>query len=234
MRIASLSPRLGLSLLALAVAACGGSDSGYGAPGGAALAERARKLAKPHEFTPTPCVVDRLVKQPATAPGLPRLTNAELAAAGACVLPYQKEVYAGTRHPLATTWTNWKPVSTQPYRSEHEAYLMAYANPLAATYTDYEGLRPLPAGARLAKSSFGVSPDGKVSVGPLFFMEKLETGFWPAYGDWRFTLIAGSGRIAGVSKGDGAENVEYCAVCHTQAKKTDFLMLVPEPYRVKG
>lgn len=228
-------------LIALATSVLlGGCGDSYKAGGtraddeGAELIKQAQALAKPHRFTPTPCRVDRLVQQPATAAGLPRLTVPELAAAQACVEPYQRQVYAATNLPLATAWTGWMKVSSQAYRSEHGVYLMAYANPAAKGYTDYDKVQPLPVGARLAKASFGVSPDGQVSVGPVFFMEKMPNGFWPKWDDWRYTLIQGDGRLMGMSLGDGANEVQYCALCHGSAKKTDYLLLVPEPYRVKG
>jgi len=89
-------------------------------------------------------------------------------------------------------------------------------------------------GGVLAKDSFTVTPDGKVSVGPLFLMEKMNAGFMKASNDWRYTLIMPNGQVVGTTRGKGSKNVQFCISCHQAvAEEQDAMLLIPEEYRAK-
>jgi hypothetical protein len=50
-------------------------------------------------------------------------------------------------------------------------------------YAKFEKVGKMVRGGVLAKDSFTVTPQGKVSVGPLFLMEKMKAGFNKASSD---------------------------------------------------
>ena len=92
----------------------------------------------------------------------------------------------------------------------------------------------MPLGSVLAKDSFVVRPDGKVSVGPMFVMEKMNKGFNKASFDWRYTLAMPNGQIVGMTGGKGSANVKFCYECHVSvADDQDSMLLVPDEFRKK-
>lgn len=189
---------------------------------------------RPYAETPTACTVPRLVATPSTTPGLPRLGAAEIAAIEACISPVQAATYVRSGVPAAGSYATWPKASTQGYRSEHDLYLAAWVNQAgAANYREWEKAGPSPVGARIAKAAFTVTRDGRVAVGPLFFMEKMEKGFAPQGGDWRFTMIDGDGQLGGETGTATAARIGYCLECHKTAARADYRLFVPEPYRAK-
>lgn len=226
------------ALLAATLLLAGCSDNLYGQatpPDPAVLKSRLMALGlRPYAETPTDCTVPRLAATPATTEGLPRLSLAELAAIQACVAPTQATVYPRSGVPAARSYASWPKASTQAYRSEHDLFLAAWVNETgAANYRSWEKAGPAPVGTRMAKASFTVTRDGRAAVGPLFFMEKMDKGFAPEGGDWRFTMIDGDGQLGGETGSATAARVGYCLECHKQAARADFRMFVPEPYRAK-
>ena len=90
----------------------------------------------------------------------------------------------------------------------------------------------MPEGTVIAKDSFTVTDDGDVYPGPLFLMEKMAPGFSPQTGDWRYTMIMPDGSVFGVTGGQNATSVAFCANCHGIAGDSqDHLIFIPTPYR---
>jgi hypothetical protein len=137
---------------------------------------------------------------------------------------------------VARSYQAWTQVNTEPYVSATHGsrYVNNYPGPEAAeAYLEFEEIGAMPAGGRIAKDSFTVSPDGRVGVGPLFIMEKMEDGFNEASDDWRYAMIMPDGSLFGVTGGQGSENVQFCAECHAAvADDQDSLYFLPEEFRV--
>jgi len=164
------------------------------------------------------------------------LTAAEAKAVQDCLSGEMKSAYAKSGNKYAAVFLNWKAFSTQAYvSSTHgERYVMNYANAKAGAYGKYEDAGKMPAGAVLAKSSFIVNPQGRVSVGPLFLMEKHNAGFNRNSHDWQYTMIMPSGQVAGTTNGRGSAAMAFCYGCHNAvAEEQDALMFLPDEYRVK-
>ncbi|MDA1090256.1 MAG: hypothetical protein O3A85_08100 [Proteobacteria bacterium] len=147
-----------------------------------------------------------------------------------------KKAYAKAGLRQVNGYTGWLKVNATAYQSAtHGA---RYVNNYADSHGDFrykmfEKAGTMPLGSVLAKDSFVVNPDGKVSIGPLFIMEKMGTGFNKGSGDWRYTMIMPNGTIAGMTKGKGM-NMKFCAECHAGvAPDQDHVMFLPEEYRVK-
>ena len=132
-------------------------------------------------------------------------------------------------------YSGWSNYSQRPYVSDTHGsrYVSNYANAVGSAYGRFEDSGPMPVGTVLAKDSFLVTPDGKVSVGPLFLMEKMPAGFRAESGNWQYTLVMPNGTVAGVTNGAGDANVEFCIGCHAAVGDTqDHMMFLPEPLRV--
>ncbi|MCG8508430.1 MAG: cytochrome P460 family protein [Rhodospirillales bacterium] len=133
---------------------------------------------------------------------------------------------------------NWTNVANAPYQSATHGnrYVNNYVNRNGAyRYSEFEDAGLMPAGTVVAKDSFVVNGDGSVSVGPLFIMEKVGGGFNEASGNWRYTMVMPNGLIAGMTKGTGAANVQFCNECHEAvAEDQDYMFFLPEENRTKG
>ena len=129
-------------------------------------------------------------------------------------------------------WTNY---ATTPYVSATHAqrYVNNYVNEVASAYGKYESLGALPVGAVVVKDSFSVNPDGVVTIGPLFIMEKVAHVAGTGYpSPWRFTMIMPDGWVFGTTGGPGDANVAFCADCHGAVADThDSLYFLPPQYR---
>jgi hypothetical protein len=148
----------------------------------------------------------------------------------------QSAALTGEAATIAQEYQGWERVNTAPYVSATHGsrYVNNYPGPEAAeAYRQFEEIGVMPAGGRIAKDSFTVSPDGRVGVGPLFIMEKMAEGFNEASADWRYAMIMPDGSLFGVTNGPGSQNVQFCAECHAiVADDQDSLYFLPEEFRV--
>lgn len=164
------------------------------------------------------------------------LSDAEAAEIYETVARQLHAAYSLSKHPAAASYQRWRRYNTTPYRATDHGnrYLNNYANSQARAYGLYESVGEMPAGSVIAKDSFAVTQSGRVFAGPLFLMEKMPAGFNPAGGDWRYTMIMPDGGIWGVTKGENAANMDFCAECHAKAGPAqDFLFFLPKRLRVR-
>ena len=170
------------------------------------------------------------------AAGGAELSDAEAVAAYDCVLNELKAAYAKSGNDIAVSYANWSRYSKQSYQSGTHGgrYVQNYANAKARAYGAYEKSGPMPSGAVLAKDSFAVKPNGRISVGPLFLMEKMNAGFNVDSGNWRYTMIMPNGSVFGTTGGVGGAKMRFCAECHLSlAPDSDSMLFMPEAYRVR-
>ena len=87
-----------------------------------------------------------------------------------------------------------------------------YASP-AASDAATAASGEIPTGARLIEEHFQRSPaaDGPSHAGPLMMMEKMDKGFDPDHGDWRYVVVNSAGELVQDGK------IESCAGCHDDA-----------------
>jgi hypothetical protein len=164
------------------------------------------------------------------------LTDAEAVAVYDCLLNQLKAAYAKSDNKIALSYMSWPRYSKQAFQSgtHGNRYVQNYANAKARAYGAYEKAGTMPVGSAIAKDSFGVTGNGKVTIGPLFLMEKMNAGFSPDSGDWRYTMIMPNGSVFGTTWGAGSEKVQFCAECHMSVTPdVDSMMFIPDEYRVK-
>ena len=89
-------------------------------------------------------------------------------------------------------------------------FLVTYVNSIGAE--EYLKYKPedvqVPAGTKIAKESFAVDDDGKVSPGPLFLMEKVASGTSPETDDWYYMMVSPDGAPQAV------DVMTACSECH--------------------
>ena len=210
-----------------------------------AACERAAVVADPDRRCTVPRIVEearrtplgRLPPDDVPTPGMlptPELSPAEAAAAGDCIRPILFDIARKSDSERLRSSTDWLRVGTQFYRSEHGRYLEVSVNALAAGYKLFEDGPRLPVGAVIKKQGYTVLRTGAVVAGPQFLMERMPSGYDERIGDWKFTLINGTGSVVGETRGRDGEKVEFCVECHRSARRQDFLFFVPPDYRPKS
>ena len=143
--------------------------------------------------------------------------------------------YAASGDPVALAYQSWKRYNKTPYRSgpHGERFVNHYANDKAAGYGKFENLKPLPTGSIIIKDSFTVTRNGAVMTGPLFMMEKMEPGFVPSGGNWRYLMLRPNGALVGMTGGADGNRMKFCADCHKGAgAEHDFLYFMPKESRI--
>jgi len=167
--------------------------------------------------------------------GSPKLNPCEAKKAYNCAQDAMKAAYDKAGLSGLGDYQDWEIFNTAPYQSATHGnrYVNNYVDAKGAdAYGAFEDIDEMPAGAVLAKDSFSVSGNGKIGVGPLFLMEKMESGFNSQTDDWKYTMIQPSGEILGVTNGQGSQNVQFCADCHVAvAGNQDSLYFVPQEVR---
>lgn len=134
-------------------------------------------------------------------------------------------------------YTNWKVFNTEAYRADTHGgrYLNNYANATAAPiYGQFDNLTKMPIGSVLVKDGIAANNSGQTGMSPLFVMEKMKPGFNKEGGDWRYTMIMPTGAVVGTTKGKGAASVKFCAECHEAGSDNDYLLFLPEEFRIKS
>ncbi|NKB21383.1 MAG: hypothetical protein GKS01_12885 [Alphaproteobacteria bacterium] len=165
------------------------------------------------------------------------MTKGETIAVYKCLQGEMKAAYSKSGNLWAKWYAHWKKFSNQPYVSAtHGGRLVHnYASKKASgQYAKFEKVGKMTRGGVLAKDSFTVTPQGKVSVGPLFLMEKMKSGFNKASSDWRYTLIMPNGQTVGTTNGKGSKNVKFCIDCHAAVADNQYAMFfLPAKFRAK-
>ncbi len=164
----------------------------------------------------------------------PKLTSAEANSVYNCLRGELVAAYGKSGSADAANYAGWKSYASQPYVSDTHGgrFVTNYANAKGKSYGKYENAGRMPVGAKMAKDSFMVMPDGKVGTGPLFLMEKMAANFNKASDNWRYSMVMPNGKIFGVTNGANSAGMKFCYECHMAvAEDQDSLMLLPEAYR---
>ncbi|MBL4665826.1 MAG: cytochrome P460 family protein [Sneathiella sp.] len=141
------------------------------------------------------------------------------------------QAYHKSGHSAVVDYQKWKRFSKISYPADAHGtrFMNNYANDVAAAdYGKWEAAGTMPEGSVIAKDSFIVTDDGKIQVGPLFFMEKGAVGSNAATRDWQYTKITPTGIV----QRDAALQ-KFCNDCHNRAgAEDDNLMFLPLPFRI--
>ena len=141
--------------------------------------------------------------------------------------------YRQSGDPSSAAYQGWARYNSAPYLSASHGnrFINNYANEAAKAYGRFEEAGRMPVGAVIAKDSFTVTGDGKITPGPLFVMEKMEPGFNYVSGNWRYIMVLADGTLFGVTKGVGSDKVKFCIGCHLAVEEQDHLHFIPDEHR---
>ncbi len=164
----------------------------------------------------------------------PELTATEANSVYDCLKAELTAGYAKSGRRDAGTYVGWDLYNTQPYLSDSHGlrFVNNYANAQARNYGKFEDAGLMAVGARIAKDSFTVQPNGRVSPGPLFMMEKMPAGFNKASHNWKYSMIMPNGQLFGETGGKNSAAMRFCYECHSVSfPDTDNLFFLPLDYR---
>ena len=173
---------------------------------------------------------------PCAAGDTVELTHPERHAVYNCLQPEMKTGYGKAKVASVRGYTRWTNVATQPYigATHGGRYVNNWVNRTGlAEYMKYDGIKRMPVGSVVAKDSFMVKPNGRTGAGPLFVMEKMNPGFAPKAGDWKYTMIMPGGSVFGVTNGKNSNGMKFCAECHAGGEDQDYMLLLPAEFRMK-
>jgi len=161
------------------------------------------------------------------------ITDAEARAAYDCARPEMAAAYARSGVADAARYTEWTRYATGPYESATHGgrRVVNWANATGAAYGRYEKAGVLPPGSVLAKDSFSVDAKGRVGIGPLFMMTKMDPGWNAGTMDWQYRMVMADGSVFGTTGGRGSAKMTFCADCHNAMADHDALWFLPEAYR---
>jgi len=164
------------------------------------------------------------------------LTSARAEAIYQQIVDQMAEAYGLSDLTEARVFVRWTRHNTAPYQSAtHGArYVSNYTNAVGKAYGKFEEAGVMPVGTLITKDSFTAVADGDIYPGPLFFMEKMDAGFNPKSGDWKYTMVMPDGSLFGITNGEGSENVEYCIGCHAAVEDQDHLYFIPDEFRCRA
>lgn len=163
------------------------------------------------------------------------MTDQEATATYDELRPAMQEKYDKSGDAVAAVYAQWTRFNSAPYISatHGKRYVNNFANDIAAeSYGQYENLTQMPVGSILAKDSFKITKKGKIRPGPLFLMEKMESGFNADSQDWKYWVITPNGKVMGTTGGEKSKKVVFCHACHiAMGANTDSMTFLPKAYR---
>jgi hypothetical protein len=127
---------------------------------------------------------------------------------------YQKGAKRWIPKDFVKDYPDWTKVSAFPAAPGFHGgrFLVTYVNAIGAE--EYLKYKPenvsIPAGTKIAKESFAISDDGKVSRGPLFLMEKVAAGKSPKTDDWYYMMVGPNGAPQAINV------FTACSECHQE------------------
>jgi hypothetical protein len=183
-----------------------------------------------------PCAAKKACSpcNPCAAAEAPELSSDELAALANCVTKAQKTAYRGAGYWGLAKWSGFTKVSKHGYVSDTHGgrFVDNLVNKIGkAQYAKYADETKMPVGSTIAKPSFTVGKHGKVTLGPIFLMEKMTKGFDADGGDWRYAMAMPGGKMFGLTSGVNSAGMKFCNECHASAEDADYMLYLPEEAR---
>lgn len=160
------------------------------------------------------------------------MTVPDLQALYECLRPELIKGYQKRDNAIAAAYIDWNAASIAPQAPGMHSgqYLMTYVNPIGFDqYVKYrtEG-NEMPVGTIIAKEAFTIKKTGKISKGPLLFMEKVGLEDASETAGWKYSGIKPNGKKLKVKAKD------FCHACHQAWPGNDFLGYPLEAVRIKG
>ena len=155
------------------------------------------------------------------------ITKKDLVAAYKCISKEILNTYTKIDFGAALNFRDWLKVNEVSFYAPANDFGWAniFVNKTAEKYKINKYISEFDKGSIIVKESFVFDINGYVSVGPLFYMVKMEEGFNTESNNWKFVEVSYDGTLVETNRSD-PKATQRCIKCHGKRKTTDFLYFI--------
>ncbi|MDC0033628.1 cytochrome P460 family protein [Alphaproteobacteria bacterium] len=155
------------------------------------------------------------------------ITKTNVVAAYECISKEIFDTYKNSDSRVTLNFRNWLKVNKVSFYAPANDFGWGniFVNKIAEKYKINKYISDFNKGSIIVKESFVFDVNGYISVGPLFYMVKMEEGFNLASNDWKFVEVNNDGSLIETNHSD-PKATKRCIKCHGKRKNTDFLYFI--------
>jgi hypothetical protein len=144
-----------------------------------------------------------------------------------CISDAMLKSYQRTDLEIPNIYRGWLRANENIFYAPANNYGWAniFVNKKAIKYKNSKYKSKFEVGSIIIKESFVFDIEGNVSVGPFFYMEKMNTDFNKESEDWKFLEIFDDGTYAETG-GVNSAKTGRCIRCHQKRRTSDFLFFI--------
>ena len=146
-----------------------------------------------------------------------------------CISSKMENAYKKSGLEVASHFRKWMKVNEKSFYAPANNYGWAniFVNDHASKYKLNRFVSKFTEGSIIAKESFVFDLEGRIEIGPLFFMVKMHDGYNPSANDWKFVEVELNGQSDSSDENASADN-QRCIHCHSKRKSSDFLYFIKD------
>jgi hypothetical protein len=155
------------------------------------------------------------------------ISRKDVVAAYKCISEEMLNTYKKMGFRVALNFRNWLKVNEVSFYAPANDFGWGniFVNKIAEKYKINKYISDFEKGSIIVKESFVFDINGYISVGPLFYMEKMEKGFNIESNDWKFVEVNYDGTLIETNRLD-PKATQRCIKCHGKRKNTDFVYFI--------
>jgi len=155
------------------------------------------------------------------------ITENDVVAAYKCISEEMLNIYKKSKLEVALNFRNWLRVNKISFYAPANDFGWGnvYVNRIANKYKENKYISNFDKGSVIVKESFVFDINGTISVGPLFYMMKMEKRFNKASNDWKFVEVDLDGTHVETVRSNPAAT-QNCIGCHGKRSNSDFLYFI--------
>ena len=155
------------------------------------------------------------------------ITEKDVVAAYKCISEEMLHIYKKSKLEVALNFRNWLRVNKISFYAPANDFGWGnvYVNRIADKYKENKYISSFDKGSVIVKESFVFDINGTISVGPLFYMMKMEKRFNKASNDWKFVEVDLDGTHVETVRSNPAAT-QNCIGCHGKRSNSDFLYFI--------
>ena len=155
------------------------------------------------------------------------ITEKDVVSAYKCISEEMLHIYKNSKLQVALNFRNWLRVNKISFYAPANDFGWGnvYVNRIADKYKENKYISNFDKGSVIVKESFLFDINGGISVGPLFYMMKMEKGFNKESNDWKFVEVDLDGTHVETVRSNTAAT-QKCIECHGRKINSDFLYFI--------
>ena len=144
-----------------------------------------------------------------------------------CIANKMMTLYKKSKLDVVSKYRNWMKVNKVSFFAPANDFGWGniFVNDIAKKYKKNQFIGEFSEGSIIVKESFIFDIDGYITVGPLFYMKKMEKGFNKKSNNWKFVEVDLDGSFIETSKSDPL-STKRCIKCHGKREGSDFLYFI--------